>query len=100
MKRRKSPHLSSINSQNIKMVIKPLELKMAGEGAFPIKLNITSRGQIQTFKSEESRIRVRLVERVKSLGANVLICSAGIDAKISDLLSRRGIFAMQMVDHE
>ncbi len=83
-----------------KMVIKPLELKMPAEGAFSIKLNITSQGQIQAFKSEESRIRVRLVERVKSLGANVLICPTGIDAKISDLLSRRGIFALHMVDHE
>jgi chaperonin GroEL (HSP60 family) len=83
-----------------KLVIKPLELKMKGEGPFPITWNITSQGQIQTFKDEENRIRIRLAERVKSVGANVLICSTGIDAKISDYLSREGVFALQLVDHE
>lgn len=83
-----------------KMVIKPLELKMKGEGPFPIQLNITDSEQIRTFKAGENRIRVRVAERVKSLGANVLICPTGIDAKISDYLSRQGIFALQMVDHE
>jgi chaperonin GroEL (HSP60 family) len=83
-----------------KMVIKPLELKMPGEGAFPIKLNITNQGQLQVFKSEENRIRVRLADRVEDLGANVLICPTGIDAKLSDHLSRRGILALQLVDHD
>lgn len=83
-----------------RMVIKPLELKMKGEGSFPVQLNITNREQIQTFKAEENRIRIRIAERVKSLGANVLICPTGIDAKISDHLSRQGIFALQLVDHE
>ncbi len=83
-----------------KMVIKPLELKMKGEGAFAIQLNITDQKQIQTFKGEENRIRARLAERVRSLGANVLICPTGIDVKITDYLSRHGILALQLVDHE
>ena len=84
----------------VKMVIKPLEMKMKGEGAFPIQLNITNREQLHTFKAEENRIRVRVAEKAKSLGVNVLICPTGIDAKISDHLSRQGIFALQTVDHE
>jgi archaeal chaperonin len=83
-----------------KMVIKPLEFKMKGEGAFPIQLNITNQRQIQTFKSEENRIRAGLAEKVRRVGANVLICPTGIDAKITDYLSRQGIVAFQMVDQE
>src|SRR6266702_3647949 len=52
-----------------KLEIKRLELKAKDEGPFSIKLNITSQGQIQLFKSEEARIRTLLVEIVKMSGA-------------------------------
>jgi chaperonin GroEL (HSP60 family) len=83
-----------------RLEIKPFELRMKGEGPFPIKLNIANQGQIQSFKSEEQRLRARLVDMVKSAGANVLICRSKIDDRLSDQFSRQGIFAMQMVDYQ
>jgi chaperonin GroEL (HSP60 family) len=81
-----------------KLEMKRLELKAKDEGPFSVKLNITSQGQIQLFKSEEARLRALLVEMVKMSGANVLICRAKIDDRVSDQLSRQGIFALHFVD--
>jgi archaeal chaperonin len=83
-----------------KLQIKRLELKSKDEGPFSFKLNITSQGQIQQFKTEESQLRARLVDRVKAAGANVLLCQSTIDERISDQLSRQGIFALQLVDYQ
>jgi chaperonin GroEL (HSP60 family) len=81
-----------------KLEMKRLELKAKDEGPFSAKLNITSQGQIQLFKSEEARLRALLVELVKMSGANVLIARAKIDDRVSDQLSRQGIFALHLVD--
>jgi len=83
-----------------KLEIKRLELKSKDEGPFSVKLNITSHGQIQLFKSEENRLRTLLVEKVRMAGASVLICRSKMDDRLSDQLSRQGIFALQMVDYQ
>jgi archaeal chaperonin len=89
-----APKIAFLN----KLELKRLELKSKDEGPFAVRLNITSQGQIQLFKSEEARLRALMVEMVKASGANVLICRAKIDDRVSDKLSRQGIFAVQMVD--
>src|SRR5438093_3648000 len=83
-----------------KLEVKHLELKSKDEGPFSVKLNVTSREQIHLFKSEESRLRTLLVDRVKKSGANVLICRSMIDSRLSDQLSRQGILAVLLVDHQ
>ncbi len=83
-----------------KLEISRQELKMKGEGPIPIKLNITSREQIQLFKSEEARLRALLVEMVKMTGANVLICRSKMSDRFADQLSRQGIFAVHFVSAE
>src|SRR5205807_6518466 len=83
-----------------KLEIKRLVLKSKDEGPFAVKLNITSQGQIQLFKSEENKLRSLLVEMVRTTGANVLICRSKMDDKICDQLSRQGIFAMHFVGPE
>jgi archaeal chaperonin len=83
-----------------KLEMKRLELKSKDEGPFSAKLNITSREQIQQFKSEENRLRTLQVERVKMAGADVLICRSKIDERLSDQFSRQGIFVAQLVDYQ
>jgi len=83
---------------NKRIEIKPFEQLAKGEGPFPARLNITEAGQLPRFKSEERAMRARIVERVKSSGANVLICRSRIEERVSDKLSREGIFAIQMVE--
>ena len=81
------------------MEIKPLELIDKKQGPLSMTINIGS-GQLQGFVTEESRLRTRLVEKVKAAGANVLISRAKLTDRISDRLSREGIFAVEMVDQK
>jgi len=81
------------------MEIKPLELIDKKQGPLPMTINIAS-GQLQRFITEENRLRTRLVERVKAAGANILISRAKLTDRISDKLSREGIFAVEMVDQK
>jgi len=41
-----------------------------------------------------------MVQRVKSAGANVLLCGSKIDERVADGLSREGIFALEMVEQK
>jgi archaeal chaperonin len=84
----------------IKLETRRMELKAVDEGPFNVKVNITTRGEIQLFKNEEIRLRARLVEMIKASGANVLICRTKMADQFSDRLSRQGIFAMHFVGPE
>jgi len=75
-------------------------LLVKGEGPFQVAVNIRNAGQISEFKTEERRLRNSMVDRVKMVGANVLICRSKLSDKISDQLSRAGIFAVDMVDQK
>jgi chaperonin GroEL (HSP60 family) len=91
------PRIALVNK---KMEVKPFEQLAIGEGPFPVRLNITESRQLAQFKKEESALRTRMVEKVKSSGANVLLCRSRIEERVADKLSREGIFAMQLVDQK
>ena len=91
-----------IDQPRIALVYKQLVLKRSeqlaiDEGPFNAKLSVTEPGQLRRFKSEESSLRARMVQRVKSAGANVLFCGSKIDERVADGLSREGIFALEMI---
>ncbi|MGI0091826.1 MAG: TCP-1/cpn60 chaperonin family protein [Nitrososphaerales archaeon] len=92
-----APRVAIVNK---KLEIKPFELKMKGEGPFALRLNITNEKQLLMFKSEEKRLRAEVAEKVKSVGADVLICRSRIDERIAAQLSNEGILALQLVDQE
>ncbi|HZY94397.1 MAG TPA: TCP-1/cpn60 chaperonin family protein [Candidatus Bathyarchaeia archaeon] len=107
MKKEKShPSMpDSLDAPRIALVTKSLgiqrlELLAKGEGPFQVAVNIRNAGQISEFKTEERRLRNGMVDRVKMVGANVLICRSKLSDKISDQLSRAGIFAVDMVDQK
>src|SRR5437879_5651922 len=92
-----------IDQPRIALVYKQLVLKRSeqlaiDEGPFNAKLSVEDPGQLRQFKSEESALRARMVQRVKSAGANVLLCGSKIDERVADGLSRTGIFALEMVE--
>ncbi len=94
-----------IDDPRIALVYKQLVLKRSeqlaiDEGPFNAKLSVTEPGQLHQFKSEESALRARMVQRVKSAGANVLLCGSKIDERVADGLSREGIFALEMVEQK
>jgi chaperonin GroEL (HSP60 family) len=83
---------------NKRMEVKPFEQVAKGEGPFPARLNVTDAQQLRQFIVEESTLRSSMVERVKSSGANLLICRSRIEERVADKLSRQGIFALEKVD--
>src|SRR5438309_6749257 len=94
-----------IDQPRIALVYKQLVLKRSeqlaiDEGPFNAKLSVTEPGQLRQFKSEESALRARMVQRVKSAGANVLLCGSKIDERVADGLSREGIFGLEMVEQK
>jgi len=94
-----------IDQPRIALVYKQLVLKRSeqlaiDEGPFNAMLSVTEPGQLRQFKSEESALRARMVQRVKSAGANVLLCGSKIDERVADGLSREGIFALEMVEQK
>jgi archaeal chaperonin len=91
-----------VEQPRIALVYKQLVLKRSeqlaiDEGPFNAKLSVTRAGQLLEFKSEESALRARMVHKVKSAGANVLLCGSKIDERVADGLSREGIFALEMI---
>ena len=92
-----------IDRPRIALVYKQLVLKRPeqlaiDEGPFNAKLSVSDPGLLRQFRSEESALRARMVQRVKSAGANVLLCGSKIDERVADGLSREGIFALEMVE--
>ena len=83
-----------------KLDIKPLDIKMKGQGHFPIEISITSETQEHRFQHEERRMNQSIVERLSSSGANVVFCRSMISEKVLDFLSRSGILAFKMVDQK
>lgn len=94
-----------VESPKVALVSKRPQLKgfeqlAVGEGPFSARAKITDTGQIQEFLNEERNLRAKMVEKVKMSGANVLLCRTKIDEHFFDMLSRAGIFAVEMADLE
>src|SRR2546425_10934031 len=94
-----------IDQPRIALVYKQLVLKRSeqlaiDEGPFNAKLSVTEPGQLRQFKSEENALRARMVQRVKSAGATVLLCGSKIDDRVAAGPSRRGIFALEIVGQQ
>lgn len=92
-----------IESPRVALVSKRPQLKgfeqlAVGEGPFPARAKITDTGQIQEFVKEEQRLRAKMVKNVKMSGANVLLCNSKVGEHFFDMLSREGIFAVEMTD--
>ena len=72
----------------------PLEIEKPDITA---KINITSPDQIRAFLEEEAKILRDMVEKIASIGANVVICQKGIDDVAQHYLAKKGIMAVRRV---
>jgi thermosome len=79
-----------IENAKIALVNSALEIKKTEVEA---KIQITNPEQMQAFLDEEERILKQMVERIKSVGANVVFCQKGIDDLAQHYLSKERIFA-------
>ena len=65
-----------IEKAKIALLDMPLEVE---KPEITAKINITSPEQIRAFLEEETKLLKDMVEKIASVGANVVICQKGID---------------------
>ncbi len=61
------------------------------------KINITDPEQLKSFLDEERKMLADMVEQVKKVGANVVLCQKGIDDMAQHYLAKAGILAVRRV---
>jgi len=83
-----------IENTRIALISEALEIKKT---EFEAKLNISSPNQIKSFMEEESQILKDMVTKIKSTGANVVLCQKGIDDIIQHYLSKEGMLAVRRI---
>jgi chaperonin GroEL (HSP60 family) len=75
-----------------------LEVKMRGEGATPIMLNVQNAKQMGEYKEEENELKTKCIEKLADLKVNVLLCEQPIEEMQKDKLFDHGIFALERID--
>ena len=83
-----------VNEARIALINFPIELK---NPEIDTKISISSPDQLHNFLSEEERVIKEMVEKLKTTGANVILCQKGIDDFAQFLLSKEEIYACRRV---
>jgi thermosome len=83
-----------VENAKIAVVNSALEIEKT---EFDAKINISSPDQMQKFIEEENRMLKAMVDKVKSAGANVLLCQKGIDDIAQHYLAKAGILAVRRI---
>jgi len=83
-----------IENAKIALISDALEIKKT---EFEAKLNISSPNQIKSFMEEENQMLKDMVDKIKSTGANVVLCQKGIDDIIQHYLSKEGMLAVRRI---
>jgi len=64
---------------------------------FDAKINIESPEQMDAFLRQEEAMLKDMVEKLASIGANVVLCQKGIDDMAQHFLARKGILAVRRI---
>jgi len=84
----------SVRNAKIALLNAPLEIEKTEIDA---KINITDPEQMKAFLDEETKILKQMVEKIKSVGANVVLCQKGIDDMAQHYLAKEGILAVRRI---
>nr|AIF18536.1 thermosome subunit [uncultured marine thaumarchaeote KM3_83_D12] len=85
---------TKIEKARIALVNAALEVEKTEMSA---EIRISDPTQMQQFLEEENRMLKSMVDKVHSIGANVIICQKGIDDIAQHYLSKRGILSVRRV---
>ncbi|MEM1525394.1 MAG: thermosome subunit beta, partial [Nitrososphaerales archaeon] len=83
-----------VENAKIALINAPFEIEKT---EFDAKLNITDPSMMKKFLDEENRMLKSMVDKVASVGANVVICQKGIDDIAQHYLAKAGILAVRRV---
>jgi len=72
----------------------PLEIEKTEISA---KINITTPQQMRAFLDQETEILRKMVDKIRSVGANVVFCQKGIDDVAQHFLAKYGILAARRI---
>ena len=79
-----------IEDAKICLINSPLEIEKT---EFSAEIRINDPSQMKKFLDEENSMLSSMVEKISSVGANVLVCQKGIDDVAQHFLAKRGILA-------
>ncbi|MEM2026027.1 MAG: thermosome subunit beta, partial [Desulfurococcaceae archaeon] len=83
-----------VRNAKIAVLEAPLEIEKTEITA---KINITSPDQMKAFLDEETKVLKKMVEKIASVGVNVVFCEKGIDDVAQHFLAKKGIMAARRV---
>ena len=85
---------TKVEQAKIALVNAALEVEKTEMSA---EIRISDPTQMQQFLEEENKMLKSMVDKVHSIGANVLICQKGIDDIAQHYLSKHGILSVRRV---
>ena len=85
---------TKVDNAKIALVNTALEVEKTEMSA---EIRISDPTQMQTFLEEENRMLKSMVDKIHTIGANVLICQKGIDDIAQHYLAKHGILAVRRV---
>jgi thermosome len=83
-----------IENAKIALLNCPLEIEKT---EFDAKINISNPEQMQKFIDEENEILKSMVNKISTLGANVVLCQKGIDEMAQHYLAKSGILSVRRI---
>ncbi len=83
-----------VKDARIALLNSALEIKKT---EFESKINIKSPNQIQNFLDQEDKTFRDMVDAIKGVGANVVICQKNVDDVVFHYLAKSGIYAVKQV---
>jgi thermosome len=84
----------AIENARIALLNSALEIEKT---EFDAKLNINSPEQMQKFLDEENRMLKSMIDKISSVGANVVLCQKGMDDMAQHYLAKAGILAVRRI---
>ncbi len=83
-----------IKNSKILILETPLEAKEADTDT---QIRINTPEQLKAFVEDEEKQLKEMIEKIKSVGANVVFCQKGIDEVAQHFLAKEGVFACRRV---
>jgi len=81
-----------VRNAKIALLECPIEIEKPEISA---KINITHPDQMKKFLDEETQVLKKMIDKIASVGANVVICEKGIDDIAQHFLAKKGIMAVR-----